>query len=62
MDNSVRTAPAIVLLVMGLFYHMGESALSAQTIRVVAKPSEPFRAARNDSEWLEVILNPKEWI
>ncbi len=50
MENkSVRTAPAIVLLVMALFYHTGESAAPAQPIRItgrVVEGQKPFAGAR----------------
>ncbi|HEX5715070.1 MAG TPA: carboxypeptidase regulatory-like domain-containing protein [Thermoanaerobaculia bacterium] len=50
MENkSVRTAPAIVLLAMALFYHTGESATPAQPIRITGKVvegREPFAGAR----------------
>jgi hypothetical protein len=50
-NKSVKTAPAIVFLIMGVFYHRGESMASTQPIRItgqVVEAGEPFAGARVD--------------
>jgi hypothetical protein len=50
-NKSVKTAPAIVFLIMGVFYHRGESLASTHPIRItgqVLEAGEPFAGARVD--------------